>query len=119
MPAALANQWVEVTTPKVPRISGRVVNMDGGPSFTSSRLSRPSGGSGRRGRRRSRPPSSARRRSTAGRTGKRWGAGPAWTSAPGRTWRGAWPYRLRRGRRSAACPRRRRRTCRRSGCPCS
>ena len=27
MPVALASQWVEVTTPKVPRISGRVVNM--------------------------------------------------------------------------------------------
>jgi hypothetical protein len=27
MPAALASQWVEATTPKVPAISGRVVNM--------------------------------------------------------------------------------------------
>src|SRR4028119_847704 len=27
MPAAEASQWVEVTMPKVPRISGRVVNM--------------------------------------------------------------------------------------------
>ena len=26
MPVAEASQWVEVTTPKVPRISGRVVN---------------------------------------------------------------------------------------------
>ena len=30
MPVAEASQWVEATTPKVPRISGRVVNaMDG------------------------------------------------------------------------------------------
>jgi hypothetical protein len=27
MPAAVASQCVEVTTPKVPRISGRVVNI--------------------------------------------------------------------------------------------
>jgi hypothetical protein len=28
MPVAEASQWVEATTPKVPRISGRVVNPD-------------------------------------------------------------------------------------------
>jgi hypothetical protein len=27
MPTALASQWVEATQPKLPRISGRVVNM--------------------------------------------------------------------------------------------
>jgi hypothetical protein len=29
MPVADASQWVEVTTPKVPRISGRVVKLMG------------------------------------------------------------------------------------------